>query len=654
VSQTSRSSDSAIVVSWMTPAGEHRTRLTTAFCIGRGASGELQIDDRQMSQACAAVFLRDGQWWLRDLGSADGVLLDGTRIQDSPLAGRAVLEIGTSGLQVTIDVEEPALAQQGVAGAAPSIAPADDRTVFRGRAAPRPTPSPSNDSDLPIRVQVGADTAAREFTSTVRLGRDANCTLRIDDEGVSRLHAEIYRMGSQWFARDLGSRNGTYLDGAPITEAPLPGRCTLRLGADGPRIELSYAAPTLLQSSGTATPRSLEEVAAHYFDENSKAPAGDRTMMVRRAFSTVKRQQKRRYGSVIAGAVALLLVAVGIGIYQHFQLQRTRGIAEQLFYNMKAVELQLARLEEQVVASGDATHGGELLQGREKLAEMATQYDSLLEELGVLNENTAPEERLIFRMARAFGECEIAMPKDFVDEVQRHIEIWRSDERLVNGLRRAQEQHLAPVILETLARHQMPPQFFYVALQESDFRQQAVGPETRFGIAKGLWQLMPETAVHYGLQMGPLLDVPQFDPADQRFDATAATDAAARYLADLYRGEAQASGLLVLASYNWGTTRVRNRIRAMKENPRDRNFWRLLAQTDMPKETRDYVMRIFAAAVIGEDPKMFGFEFDRPLGDVSQNRFNSVHMDREVGPGSARVAPSGRVVAVVRGERLRQ
>jgi soluble lytic murein transglycosylase-like protein len=159
----------------------------------------------------------------------------------------------------------------------------------------------------------------------------------------------------------------------------------------------------------------------------------------------------------------------------------------------------------------------------------------------------------------------------------------------------------------------MPAQFFYIALQESDFRPQAVGPETRFGIAKGMWQLMPQTAIQYGLKTGPLLDVPQFDPDDERFDASAATRAAARYLGDLYRGEAQASGLLVLASYNWGTTRVRNRIRAMKENPRDRNFWALLAQTDVPAETRDYVFKIFAAAVIGEDPKLFGFEFDKPF-----------------------------------------
>jgi soluble lytic murein transglycosylase-like protein len=159
----------------------------------------------------------------------------------------------------------------------------------------------------------------------------------------------------------------------------------------------------------------------------------------------------------------------------------------------------------------------------------------------------------------------------------------------------------------------MPPQFFYVALQESDFRPQAIGPETRFGIAKGMWQFMPETASQYGLRPGPLQALPEYDAEDERFDHIAASAAAARYLRDLYRGEAQASGLLVLASYNWGPTRVKKRIRAMKENPRDRNFWALLAQDDIPKETRDYVFLIFAAAVIGEDPKLFGFEFDKPL-----------------------------------------
>lgn len=616
MSDKTSSADSSITVSWMARGGARCERLTAAFCIGSDAVGELQIEDQKISRAHAAVFRREGQWWVRDLGSSGGTLLDGVPVQSVPLPQRTLLELGESRMQVRLKVERPPQVAQQAAGAAPPIDPAEGRTVLHGSAAQRPAP-PASNAAPPIRVLVGKDTAAREFTDKFIVGRDVNCALRMDHDGVSRNHVEIFRVGRQWFARDLRSSNGTYLDGERIEEASLPGRSKLRLGADGPEIELSYAAPTILGTSSTATPASLEDVAAHYFDPKSKAPAGDRTMMVRRAYSTVKRKQTRRYGSVIAGAVGLLLVAVGVGIYQHFQLQRSRALAEQFFYNMKSVELQLARLEAQVQDSADPAHSAEAEMGRAKLTEMASQYDALLTELGVLNEKMAPEDRLIYRMARMFGECEIAMPDDFVNEVKRYIEIWRSDERLVKGLQRAREQNLPPSIVEILSEHHLPPEFFYIALQESDFRPQAVGPETRFGIAKGLWQLMPETAIQYGLRTGPLLDVPQFDPADERFDASAATRAAARYLGDLYRGEAQASGLLVLASYNWGTTRVRNRIRAMKENPRDRNFWALLAQTDVPTETRDYVFKIFSAAVIGADPQLFGFDFDQPLATVA-------------------------------------
>lgn len=611
--QTSRHRVVAITVTWATPAGERRARLTTAFCIGCDARGELQIDDELISHAHAAVFLRDRQWWVRDLDSNDGgLLLDGARVQSVPLIGRATLEFGNPVARVTLQVEDAAAQVQAGADGAQANGSADSRTRLHPSITSA-APSPGIGAAPPLRVQLATEATAREITDTVRIGRGADCAIRIDDDGVSRVHSEIYRVGARWCVRDLGSSNGTFLDGERIEDAPLPARSSLCLGVDGPRLELTYAAPAGGQAASTPSPRSLDEVAAHYFDPNSKAPAGDRTRWVRQAYSTVQRRQKRKYGSIIAAAVGLLFVAVGVGIYQYVQLQRTRGLAEQVFYNMKTIELQLASLETQVQQSADATHQGEVQQGRAKLAEMSTQYDALLEELGVLNEDMPPEDRLILRMARVFGECEIAMPPDFVKEVKRHIELWRTDERLAKALRRAHEQNLPPVIAKAMTERHILPQFFYVALQESDFRPQAVGPATRFGIAKGIWQLMPETAIQYGLRTGPLLDVAKFDPADQRFDPAAATQAAARYLGDLYRGEAQASGLLVLASYNWGTTRVKNRILAMKENPRDRNFWRLLSQTDMPKETRDYVLKIFAAAVIGEDPKLFGFDFDKPL-----------------------------------------
>lgn len=70
-----------------------------------------------------------------------------------------------------------------------------------------------------------------------------------------------------------------------------------------------------------------------------------------------------------------------------------------------------------------------------------------------------------------------------------------------------------------------------------------------------------------------------------------------------------------MASYNWGENRVLPLIRAMPPNPRERNFWQLLAQhrQQIPQETYDYVFRIVSAAVIGENPRVFGFDFDNPL-----------------------------------------
>jgi hypothetical protein len=84
---------------------------------------------------------------------------------------------------------------------------------------------------------------------------------------------------------------GVQPDSCEVVFALLP-VSTVQLGADGPKLEVNYAAPARPQATGV--PRSVDEVAAHYFDKNSKRPAGQHTMMVREAFSTVQRKQKRK------------------------------------------------------------------------------------------------------------------------------------------------------------------------------------------------------------------------------------------------------------------------------------------------------------------------------------------------------------------------
>ncbi len=50
------------------------------------------------------------------------------------------------------------------------------------------------------------------------LGREVDCDIQILDKGASRHHAELFRVGEMCFIRDLGSRNGTYVNDEPVKE----------------------------------------------------------------------------------------------------------------------------------------------------------------------------------------------------------------------------------------------------------------------------------------------------------------------------------------------------------------------------------------------------------------------------------------------------
>jgi hypothetical protein len=249
---------------------------------------------------------------------------------------------------------------------------------------------------------------------------------------------------------------------------------------------------------------------------------------------------------------------------------------------------------------------------------MERSYERFLTALRVYDPKMTEEQRLILRVSRIFGECELDMPPGFVEEVQNYIKKWQSSPRLMKAVQSARDHGYTAKITSELLGQNLPPQFFYLALQESDFDPFISGPPTYKGIAKGMWQFIPETAVKYGLRIGPLADFRRPDLSDDRHNWEKATGAAARYLKDIYSTDAQASGLLVIASYNWGEHRVIPIIRSMPANPRERNFWRLLTKygEKLPKETYDYVYYIFSAAVIGENPKLFGFKFENPLAQL--------------------------------------
>jgi hypothetical protein len=64
----------------------------------------------------------------------------------------------------------------------------------------------------------------------LRIGRGQDCDVVLDHPSVSRAHAEIHHDGTSWRLRDLGSKNGSHVDGVAIQDQPLPAACWLRLG----------------------------------------------------------------------------------------------------------------------------------------------------------------------------------------------------------------------------------------------------------------------------------------------------------------------------------------------------------------------------------------------------------------------------------------
>jgi len=472
------------------------------------------------------------------------------------------------------------------------------------------------------------------FASSFRIGRSDSCEVAIDNEYVSRVHAEIVFENGNWCIRDLNSSNGLYLDGRRVEQAVITGPLTIRLGVEGPEIFFDPATediggekaaepelPAAISRGAARDPGSgtmLRKYVDHYFrDAANAAPAGEHTMYVRRAFAAVQRKQKRNYGVIIAVVLLLAFGAGGYALYEHQQLQKQRALAEDLFYTMKSLDLDIANLEKALAASGSQQQAQMVQRDSRRRREMQSAYDQYLATLHVYDRKMTEQQRIMLRVARIFGECELDMPPDFEAEVNKYIGYWQHSDRLANAIRTAQQNGYVDKISKELLAQGLPPQFFYLALQESNFDPYVSGPMTRKGIAKGMWQFVPETAAKYGLRVGPLSDLRRPDPADERDQFEKATKAAAHYLKDLYATDAQASGILVMACYNWGETQVLPLVRSMPANPKERNFWRLLAhhRDQIPKETYDYVFYIFSAAVIGENPRLFGFDFNNPLVD---------------------------------------
>jgi membrane-bound lytic murein transglycosylase D len=184
--------------------------------------------------------------------------------------------------------------------------------------------------------------------------------------------------------------------------------------------------------------------------------------------------------------------------------------------------------------------------------------------------------------------------------VRREIQSFTTKERelFIEGYRRSGRYR--PMILGRLEESGLPSQLSWLPLVESWFKVRAYSRAS----AVGMWQFISSTGLRYGLTRDAWVD--------ERFDPEKATEAAIGYLLDLH-------GMFgdwpkALAAYNCGEARV---TRLQRRSDEYLDFWDLYER--LPRETRRYVPRLFAAIAIIEDPDKYGMtlpEPDQPDTDV--------------------------------------
>ena len=148
----------------------------------------------------------------------------------------------------------------------------------------------------------------------------------------------------------------------------------------------------------------------------------------------------------------------------------------------------------------------------------------------------------------------------------------------VSSTRRRKEFLALRTFLQPILSQQgIPDSFAAVVLVESGGNPLALSPKG----ARGLWQLMPDTARRYGLTVN--------ERSDERIDSRKATVAAVHYLRDLYARFG--SWPLALAAYNAGEQNVQRAI----DRAGTSDFTRLTLLGLLPNETRNYVPAVLAA-----------------------------------------------------------
>ncbi|MCX8021176.1 MAG: transglycosylase SLT domain-containing protein [Syntrophorhabdaceae bacterium] len=232
-----------------------------------------------------------------------------------------------------------------------------------------------------------------------------------------------------------------------------------------------------------------------------------------------------------------------------------------------------------------------------KEKELDTPQRDTIKEQGLVDLNGEEDDNIVEIFERDFTK-DFDIPIVFNDAVKYFIQYFTTEKRKVfeNWLKRS--RYYVPKIRAILREKGLPEDLVYLAMIESGFNPRAYSPAK----ASGPWQFIYETGGRYGLKVNTWVD--------ERRDPEKSTVAAAKYLNDLFNQFG--CWYLAAAGYNAGENRIERAI--IKHNTND--FWELIKYNTLPKETREYIPKLIAAAIIAKEPEKYGFgsiKYDQPI-----------------------------------------
>ncbi|MFN2382356.1 MAG: LysM peptidoglycan-binding domain-containing protein [Guyparkeria sp.] len=167
------------------------------------------------------------------------------------------------------------------------------------------------------------------------------------------------------------------------------------------------------------------------------------------------------------------------------------------------------------------------------------------------------------------------------------------------------------MIVEKLEAANLPLELTLLPIVESAYLPQALSSSS----AAGIWQFIPSTGNHFGLDRDAFYD--------GRRDIEASTDAAVTYFSQL-RGMFDDDWPTAIAAYNGGQGTLLNAIRENESRGQPTDFWSL---KQIRKETQDYPARFFALVKIFSEPEKYGFT---PHAIENRAALAQVELDRSI------------------------